>query len=235
MDGRSVYAPYAPNERAGNAPPAAQHRADGLSRQQEGKQSSEWKWINTNTPGDVPVFCGDGSGECLRTGRRGREVLIESVPAKIEKPVVLTVVRQALQYREWTIVAQDPDSVSAKIARSGFDAEIRIRHAGDRLVYESAARGRSKLDYTGRAVANVVETPSRWIDYLRSDIAEGLQKPPSADAALTPKLTPSVAKEQAPAQRSSVQRMQELKEMFDRGLISADEYAQKKEQILKEL
>jgi Short C-terminal domain len=171
---------------------------------------------------------------CAAAGA-AEKVLIESVPAKIEKPAVLTVVRQALQYREWTIVAQDPDSVSAKIARSGFDAEIRIRQVGDRLVYDSSARGRPKLDYTGRAGANVVETPPRWIDYLRSDIAEGLQKPPSADATATAKLTPSVAKEQAPAQRSGVQRMQELKEMFDRGLISTDEYAQKREQILGEL
>jgi Short C-terminal domain len=169
------------------------------------------------------------------------KLLMERVPAQLEKPVVLTVVRQALLYREWTIVAQDADSVSAKIARGVVDANIRIRHAGDRLVYEDSALGKSKFDHTGRAVRTAVETPSRWIDYLRSDIAEGLQKPPSADASLAPKVAPSATapsamKEQPAAQRTSgVQRMQELKEMLDRGLITADEYSRKKEQILSEL
>ena len=43
------------------------------------------------------------------------------------------------------------------------------------------------------------------------------------------------AGERARKRGNGVERMQDLKELFDRGLISADEYARKKEQILNEL
>jgi len=168
------------------------------------------------------------------------KILIENLPAGIETPTALTFAREALQYREWTIARQGADFVEAKISRNTIDAKIRIRHNGNQLVYEDWARGKGKVDYSGRMVPATTETPSRWIYYLRSDITEKLQKyaadPASATAtASSQPPAKSVAGHATPRRASSVQRMQELKEMLDRGLISADEYARKREQILNEL
>lgn len=170
------------------------------------------------------------------------KILVEKLPVGIETPVALTFAREALEYREWTIVKHHAGLIEAKISRNQIDAKIRIRHNGDQLVYEDWARGKPKVDFTGRMMPSTTETPSRWIYYLRSDITEKLQKyaadPASASAAAAarPPAKANVASEKSASRRtSSVQRMQELKEMFDRGLISADEYARKRAEILKEL
>jgi hypothetical protein len=167
------------------------------------------------------------------------EVLINDVPANVDKTVALTVAREALAYREWTFVSQDADSVSAKISRAGVDANIRISHRDGKLLYDTSARGRGRLDYTGRVVPSTTTTPERWIEFLRADITEGLQKR-AAMAKSTPKPTepPKVnvaAEPQAAKRGNATARMQELKELFDKGLISPEEHERKRAEILKDL
>lgn len=169
----------------------------------------------------------------------GEGVLVESMPANVDKSTALAVVQEALKYREWTIVGQDADSVSATISRNAVDATIKIRQSGTRLVYEESARGKNKLDHTGRWTPSTITTPDRWINYLRSDITENLlarsAKGPAAQArneAVAPRPVDAPA---AAPQGGAVQRMQLLKEMYDKGLISAEEYGRKKEEILKSL
>jgi Short C-terminal domain len=167
------------------------------------------------------------------------KVLIEILPTNIDTTTTLRFAREALEYREWTIVKQDADSVQAKISRNLVDAKIRIYQNGNKLVYEDSARGRPKLDHTGRAVPSTTEAPSRWIYYLRSDITEKLQAYVAEAAAPAPAATPPTAavasNKPARPHGSRVQRMKELKEMYDCGLISADEYTRKRAQILDEL
>lgn len=166
-------------------------------------------------------------------------VLIERLPATIDRTTALNATRDALANRDWTLVGQDAESISAKITRAGVDAKIRIRVSGDQLRYETSATGKGRMDHTGRVTPAQVSTPSRWIGFLRSDITENLQtrvaaaaKNPPAVAAETP---PAGAARPAAARASSVQRMQDLKDLFDKGLISADEYAAKRAEILKDL
>jgi hypothetical protein len=170
------------------------------------------------------------------------KILIENLPAGIETQAALTFAREALEYREWTIVRQGAEFVEAKISRSAIDAKIRVRRNGNQLVYEDSARGKPKVDHTGRLTPSITEAPSRWIYYLRSDITEKLQQYTTESASATPAASPQppvkdnvAGAARAPRRATSVQRMQELKEMLDRGLISADEYARKREQILNEL
>jgi hypothetical protein len=167
------------------------------------------------------------------------KVLIEILPTNIDATTTLRFAREALEYREWTIVKQDAHSVQAKISRNAVDAKIRIYQSGNQLVYEDSARGKPKVDYTGRVVPSTTETPSRWIYYLRSDITEKLQAYVAEGAAPAPAATPANAavasNKPAHPRGNRVQRMKELKEMFDGGLISADEYARKRAQILDEL
>jgi hypothetical protein len=167
------------------------------------------------------------------------KLLIDNLPANIDHATALKFAREALEYREWTIVKQDADSVQAKISRNVVDAKIRIHQNGNQLVYEDSARGRSKVDFAGRPVPSTTETPSRWIYYLRSDITEKLQAYAAEAAGTAPAATAPAAKvasgKSGSPRGNRVQRMKDLKEMFDSGLISADEYARKRAQILDEL
>lgn len=174
--------------------------------------------------------------------RAAEDVLVESIPANVDKAGALAAAKDALKYREWRVTGEDADSVSATISRSNVDAKIRIKVVGTRLLYEESALGRGRLDHTGRVTPSTISTPSRWIEYLRSDTTERLMARAAAPAA-TPraavaapaKVDAAVAATPAASGRSSVQRLQELKEMLDRNLITAEEYARKKEEILKGL
>jgi hypothetical protein len=167
-------------------------------------------------------------------------VLIERLPAGIDRAGALAATREALANREWTLVGQDAESISAKITRAGLDAKIRISVSGEQLRYETSATGKGRMDHTGRMTPAQMSTPSRWIGFLRTDITENLQTRVAAAAKNPPK---GVAAEAAPAgaarptaaRAPSVQRMQDLKDLFDKGLISADEYAAKRAEILKDL
>jgi len=163
------------------------------------------------------------------------KVLLESIPPNVDRAGVLTAAREALDYRTWKVVAQDSDSVTATISRNAVDAKIRIIYSGSRLLYEDSARGKSKLDHTGRMVPTVTETPERWINYLRSDITENLQKKSVESSKAAPKVQEAARTEPANKSGTAVARMQELKQMFDAGLISADEYAKKRAEILRDL
>jgi hypothetical protein len=168
----------------------------------------------------------------------GEGVLVENIPANVDKAATLTVVRQALEHREWKIVGQDADSVSATISRQAIDAKIRITHGGTRLVYQESALGKNKLDHTGRWTPSTTATPDRWINYLRSDITENLMTRSASGPAAQAKgeaVAPGAGAATAAPPSAAVQRMQVLKEMYDKGLISAEEYGRKREEILKSL
>jgi Short C-terminal domain len=151
-------------------------------------------------------------------------VLVENIPASLDRATVLTAVRNALTYREWTIVDSFPTAVSAKISRGRTDARIRISIVENTLRYtESAVTTELSQKVTKTT------TPSRWINYLRSDISTELQ-----ERAKTAPAKPST-KEASKGRGNTVQRMQELKQLQDSGLISAEEYERKRAEILKEL
>ena len=150
-------------------------------------------------------------------------VLIESVPLNLDRATVLTVVRNALTYREWTILETFPAAVTAKISRGRQEARIRIALVDHALRYkESAVTTELSMKITKSS------TPARWIDFLRSDISAELETRSKSAASQAPKETPK-------ARGSTVQRMQELKQMLDSGLISAEDFERKKAEILKEL
>jgi hypothetical protein len=169
-------------------------------------------------------------------------VLIERLPAGIDRASALGATREALANREWIVVGQDAESISAKITRAGLDAKIRISVSGEQLRYETSATGKGRMDHTGRVTPAQMSTPSRWIGFLRSDITENLQtrvaaaaKNPSRAGAVEAPPTGAAAARPTAARAPSVQRMQDLKDLFDKGLISADEYAAKRAEILKDL
>jgi len=184
---------------------------------------------------------GTGCAAALASG----SVLVEKVPSGLDKTRVLAVVRDALQYRAWTIVPTDKaESVAAKIERSTVLARILIWQQDDKLLYEESAEdGRRAIDFRGTLLPpRKIPTPPRWIAYLRSDIAERLQSLPAGAPAAAPESAPSARSQTRPAdtparaaKAGAVQRMQELKDLLDKGLISKEEYEQKRLQILSDL
>lgn len=169
-------------------------------------------------------------------------VLVESIPGNVDKAAAIAAAKDSLLYREWKVVTEDADSVTGSISRANVEAKIRIAVKGSSLVYDESALGRPKLDHTGRLVPSTTSTPSRWIEYLRADTTERLLARSVAPASAQPARAAAPAKVDTPAAaatpaagRSNVQRLAELKEMLDRGLITGDEYARKKDEILKAL
>jgi hypothetical protein len=155
-------------------------------------------------------------------------VLVENVPAGLDKATVLTVVRNALTYREWTIVDTFPSAISAKISRGRVDARIRISVVDKTLRYQESA-----LTTELSTRVTKTSTPSRWINFLRSDITTELEARAKAGATeASSKETPKAASK---ASTNTVQRMEELKQLLDRGLISNEEYERKRAEILKDL
>lgn len=158
----------------------------------------------------APAFAGEG-------------VLVENIPPGVDKATVLTIVRNALNYREWTVADVPPSAVSGKISRGRVDAQIRISLVDNSLRYQESAIT-TELSTRVRKVA----TPSRWIEYLRSDISEELQ----ARAKARPEAAKAASKDAPQARGSTLQRMQELKQLQEAGLISNDEYERKRAEIL---
>jgi len=158
-------------------------------------------------------------------------VLVENIPAGLDKATVLTVVRNALTYREWTIVDTFPSAISAKISRGRVDARIRISVVDKTLRYQESA-----LTTELSTRVTKTSTPSRWINFLRSDITTELEARAKAAAAEAPsKDTPKAGAKAGSKPPNTVQRMDELKQLLDRGLISSEEYERKKAEILKDL
>jgi Short C-terminal domain len=153
-------------------------------------------------------------------------VLIENIPPGLDKATVLTVVRNALNYREWTIVDTFPSAVSARISRGRMDARIRISVVDNTLRYQESAVQTELSQKISKTT-----TPSRWINFLRSDISEELQ----ARAKVVADSGKPAPKETPKGRGNAVQRMQELKQLHESGLITAEEYERKRAEILKEL
>src|SRR5262245_59361914 len=162
----------------------------------------------------------------MQTAAAEEGVLVENIPPGLDKATVLTVVRNALNYREWTIVDTFPSAVSARISRGRMDARIRISLVDNTLRYQESAVQTELSQKISRT-----STPSRWINFLRSDISDELQV--RAKAVAEPSKT--AAKETPKARGNAVQRMQELKQLHETGLINAEEYERKRAEILKEL
>jgi hypothetical protein len=113
----------------------------------------------------------------IPTARAEERVLVEHVPGGANPAIVIAVVKQSLINRGWTIEAVDEKSVHAAINHSSNDAKLHITFLKGQLLYEGSAIKTMRSGGSGaapaqlRAMRREGSVPTRWIEYLRRDIA----------------------------------------------------------------
>jgi len=100
-----------------------------------------------------------------------------AVPSGVAQTDVVRAIRNALQYRNWVISAQQPGQIDATLYLR--DHEARIRIAYDEQDVRIAYVGSSNLDESEHdGVKQIHERYLTWINYLDSDINTNLQHSP---------------------------------------------------------
>ena len=100
-----------------------------------------------------------------------------AVPAGVAQTDVVRAIRNALQYRNWAISAQQPGQIDATLYLRDHEARIRIAYNEQdvRIAYV----GSSNLDEGERdGVKQIHERYLVWINYLDGDINTNLQHSP---------------------------------------------------------
>jgi hypothetical protein len=148
--------------------------------------------------------------------RADDKLLLAELPAGVDKKALMGIVSTALIGRRWTVFDTSADSVSAKIRYSNSEARIRIFTADNVLKYVDSTEWQDSASNQA-AKGTPPPLPERWIYLLRSDISTRLDQ----------------HKRQAANEPST--RMQRLKELLDKGLITQSEYEKKRAEIVKSL
>ena len=133
---------------------------------------------------------------------------------------------QAFSGREWNIVEADANGLTAGITHRMYECKLIVQLRGQALLYDDDCTQEYKVGPAGAPVSRKSDVPKQWLRNVQSDLSGLL-----ASAALS---NPSTSK--ATASPGDVgNRLQELRRLFDAGLISEEEYRQKRTQILERL
>ena len=151
----------------------------------------------------------DASRPPPATGR----ILIASIAPDKTEAEVLQAARAALVRRRWTLLPAPENVARARLTRSegiGVDASVSLFMAG------------GKLHYVERGA------PDRWIENLRADVSRLLHTRPVREA-------PAGEATRAPSPSGRFERLKTLKQLLDSGMITSEEYENKRAAILKDL
>jgi hypothetical protein len=168
----------------------------------------------------VLVFGWAGAPAFAQSRPANAKLLIAPLPAGIDQAGLLKITAMALTERGWTVVETTDDQVSGRIERLGYDARLRIFVADNALQYVEDTK-RLQNEGWGRTSMKQIETPENWMGFLRKSIMARIA---------------TVERKPAPAPvPDATTRLQSLKELLDKGLITQPEYEQKRAEILKSL
>jgi hypothetical protein len=107
------------------------------------------------------------SNACAETG-----VLVEHVPAGADRTIVMSVIRQALWRRGWTIQRTDGYAVLASINGNKTDALMTVRLDETSISYQCKAT--LTVASNAQQVTKPVGLPRRWLRSLQIDIGNAL-------------------------------------------------------------
>jgi hypothetical protein len=154
----------------------------------------------------------------------GRGVIVEKVPAAVDRSETLRVVQDRLQALGWTVVGQNANAVWGRYVGQNIEVRLRVFIDDGTLRYEESA---TDLGAARRGAHPATSTPARWINAIRSEVDSALR---ARAATLETSLPPA-----SPPKRSHTDRLEELRKMLDAGLITNEDYEKKRAEILKDL
>jgi hypothetical protein len=110
-------------------------------------------------------------------------ILVTRTPSGATPEQVLSVARQALINRDWTITSQDANSVSAMIKSPRGHAQLRLVYTGTSILWDGSAKSavgvidrHDTANTTGSSYP--IYFPKRWLKLLRKDITGTLSTIP---------------------------------------------------------
>jgi Short C-terminal domain len=162
-------------------------------------------------------------------------ILVEQVRQDVPDDAVMSVIKQALARRKWTVAAEDAGSVVAELSNSSTAAKIGIFLAGRSIHYRelSVTQDFVPTNFSPGSSGNrhpikvSVPVPEKWLADLRLDMTEQL-----SGYAAAPRAEQQVQQESTRPAPSARARLETLKELLDAKLITQSEYEQKRQQIL---
>jgi hypothetical protein len=146
------------------------------------------------------------------------KALMGYIPPGTTPAQVIQAARVALVGRRWVVLAGPEDVITAQLKSQRADATL--------IVFMTRA---------GLQYADEGEIPENWIANLRADIPRFVHRDTRSSQAQQIR-----AREAAPSppprpQGSADERLRALKQLFDSGMITRQEYDQKRAEILKDL
>jgi len=144
------------------------------------------------------------------------KVLVGFFQPGTSRAEVMQAVRDAFARRGWAIQTSSDDAIKARLTRHGADAGLTIFYADGTLRY-----------------AEEGDVRENWLDNLRSDIPRFLM---NKRAAAERAERAEAAKARAGNSPSvNAERLRSLKQLYDSGIITREEYDRKRGEILKDL
>lgn len=152
-------------------------------------------------------------------------------PADLDAATMLRAVRMGLESRKFTILSSGEQGVvAAQFANRRITSTWKLYLDGDRLMLSDTTMRLSRRgDETEPA-----ETPAGWMNNVRADIEKAIPQAKAAPADAPPQQR-RVTSEQPRQAASSAERLRTLKQLFDSGAITRDEYDKKRAEILRDL
>jgi|GEM_PF-3612082 len=155
-------------------------------------------------------------------------ILLSNVPRGATKPQLIAIIQQAFLNRQWSVTKTDESSVTAKLDHRSYDSEMTISISGNTLTYFAASTFTEKSHIQAGMIGAdrklTRDVPSAWILNLRKDISQTVSAIPSPDT------TGGTASAQNPAER-----LKALENLRNSGLITDQEYTQKRQAIIEAL
>jgi hypothetical protein len=162
------------------------------------------------------LACGPGVAQERIPVPASGKTLVAYIPPGTTIAEVMQAARQALIVRRWAIQAASDDAIRARLVRHGSDARLTIFYANGVLQY-----------------AEEGEAPPHWIDNLRTDIPRLLLRQRAANDRTERAETSRARAGNTP--EVNAERLRALKQLFDSGMITREEYDRKRAEMLKDL
>ena len=144
------------------------------------------------------------------------KVLVGYFQAGTPRADVMQAARDALARRGWAIQTSSDEVIKARLTRRGSDAGLTIFYANGTLRY-----------------AEEGDMHEQWIDNLRSDIPRFLMNKRAASERAERAEAAKARAGNSPSMNA--ERLRSLKQLYDSGIITREEYDRKRGEILKDL
>lgn len=165
----------------------------------------------------------------------GRAVMTK--PADVDAATMMRAVRIGLEARRLTLLpSADENVVVAQYATRTVGSTWHVFLVGSELQMTAKT---TRMARGGGEEA--IEMPERWIENLRFEIENAIpraKQDPRAGAAqpaLAAREAQAPAANSQPRAGSATERLRSLKQLFDSGAVTRDEYDQKRAEILRDL